>query len=76
MTDEPTTEEIPAAEELEGAEEVEELRAPVESLTEPVEEVPARSILDSVLYPDEEEGVPREKLNRKFYEKELRNARE
>ena len=76
MTDETTTEELPVPQDAEGIEEneeVEELRAPVESLTEPVEATSTRSsILDSVLYPDDEEGAPREKLNRKFYEKELR----
>jgi len=91
MTDEPTTEELPAAEEIEEIGEIgtteenrepleieeapatEELRAPVESLTEPVEPVSTHSsILDSVLYPDDEDGVPIKKLKRKFYEKELR----
>jgi polyphosphate kinase 2 len=47
--------------------------APVQSLTEPVDPAAQSSILDSVLHPGgEAEVATREKLDRKFYEKELR----
>lgn len=49
----------------------EELRAPVQSLTEVPDTTNQSSILDSVLHADEGVYVPRKKLNRKFYEKEL-----
>ncbi len=49
-----------------------EVGAPVHSLTEPVDDSIRSSILDSVLHPDGEDGKPFEKLNNKFYEKELR----
>jgi polyphosphate kinase 2 len=44
--------------------------APVLSLTEPEET--QSSILDSVLHPESDEIAPPEKLDRKFFEKELR----
>lgn len=47
------------------------VRAPVQSLTEPVEEPIRSSILDSVLHPEHEAELPIKKLDRKFYEKEL-----
>ncbi len=46
--------------------------APVLSLTEPSEGDKPSSILDSVLHPSEGGSEPLEKLNTKFYEKELR----
>jgi polyphosphate kinase 2 len=46
--------------------------APVHSLTEGGDDDLPSSILDSVLYPDGEEGTRPEKLNTKYYEKELR----
>ncbi len=66
-----TTEETMVDEELEAVEEPE-LGEPVHSLTEPVDESIRSSILDSVLHPAEEDGGSRKKLDRKFYEKELR----
>jgi polyphosphate kinase 2 len=66
-----TTDEIPVAEGDDLAGEME-LGEPVHSLTEPVDASIRSSILDSVLHPEEAEGAPREKLNNKFYEKELR----
>jgi polyphosphate kinase 2 len=50
----------------------EELKEPVTSLTEPVDVDIRSSILDSVLHPDEESAEPLKKLDRKYYEKELR----
>jgi polyphosphate kinase 2 len=49
-----------------------EMGAPVHSLTEPGDEEMRSSILDSVLHPEELESERPEKLERKFYEKELR----
>ncbi len=46
--------------------------APVSSLTDPGDEGLRSSILDSVLHPDDAEGSKPEKLNTKYYEKELR----
>ncbi len=46
--------------------------APVSSLTEPGQDPKPSSILDSVLHPAEGGIEPLEKLNTKFYEKELR----
>jgi polyphosphate kinase 2 len=45
---------------------------PVTSLTEPVESETGTSILDSVLHPVADDVVRPEKLDRKYYEKELR----
>lgn len=61
----------PAVEDDEAVIEEAEVRAPVHSLTEPVDVDIRSSILDSVLHPNEDARAPREKLNRKFYEKEL-----
>ncbi|MEA2002512.1 MAG: polyphosphate kinase 2 [Actinomycetota bacterium] len=63
------TQEVP---ELEDAEEEADVGAPVHSLTEPVEGDSPPSILDSVLHPAEGGIGHLEKLNTKFYEKELR----
>jgi polyphosphate kinase len=65
------TEETSATDELEAAMDAE-VGDPVSSLTEPVDETSKTSILDSVLHPDESGGLPQKKLDRKFYEKELR----
>ncbi len=53
------------------AEEVVEVRAPVHSLTEPVDTDIRSSILDSVLHPEEDVKAVPKKLDNKFYEKEL-----
>jgi len=49
-----------------------EVGAPVHSLTEPIDDGLRSSILDSVLHPEGDGGEPLAKLDRKFYEKELR----
>ena len=52
--------------------EVSDVGAPVSSLTESTDDDLPTSILDSVLHPAEEVGTRPEKLNTKYYEKELR----
>ena len=62
------TTELELEEALAGAE----VGHPVTSLSEPGESGTHSSILDSVLHPEEGEVQRAEKLDRKYYEKELR----